>query len=205
MMQNFSGWSGRFRSARWYLLTHCPPFKILQTVHPVAREPLSYVQPLCNISVGRFLNAPVMPVWTCKLRGPGIRPSQPPASLCPEWGCRKCPGSCWGAVGLQRDLAVGAGDALPPVRRAPEPHRPTKPLPSCLQRRRTAPASWQARRAASKAGTGTIRKISLARSLASAWCQRTGRLRGGGAAGCCWDQPPGPADNRVSSLVLRIE
>lgn len=205
MMQNFSGWSGRFRSAQLYLLTHCPPFKILQTVHTIAREPLSYLQPLCNISVGRFLNASLMPVWTCKLRGPGIPPSQLPASLCPAWGCRKCPGSCWGAVGLPGDLAVGAGDALPPVCRAPETHIPMKPLPRCLQQRRTTPASWQARRVVSKAGRGTIRKISLARSLASAWCQRTGRLRGGGMAGCCWDQPSGPGDNRVPSLILRTE
>lgn len=97
---------------------------------------------------------------------------------------------------------MGAEDALPPVRGAPEPCIPMKPLPSCLQRRRTAPASWQARRTASEAGRGTIRKISLAPSLASVWCQCTGRLRGGGAARCCWDRPQGLGDSRVPSLIL---
>lgn len=50
MTRHFSGWSGRLRSAQRYLLICCPLSKIIQTVHPVARETPIYPLPLRHLS-----------------------------------------------------------------------------------------------------------------------------------------------------------
>lgn len=202
------GWLGQQRQVIRHLVRQvqkCPVAaahllsKITEMLHLAARETLRH---LSAMSLCRML--PQDSSDSCvDLKALGSRNSFTTAShtpLCPEWGPRKCPGSCWGAMGSWWPHAGHQGCSAT-CTQAPSPACPWNLL-SWLWGPRTSPASWQARRAVSRAGRGTIRKISLAQSLACS--ANVQGAAGGGVARCCLDCPWGLGDSRVPNFVLDV-